>query len=88
LMYYIRAAGGASAKADVSRSYVTQANGKVDAISRRFLLPTYVPQPTPGSTVVVPIKDPTEKATEVLPVVTTVFGLLTTLVTLAIALRR
>lgn len=59
LNYYIRAAGGASRKADVGRAYVTQPNGKVDAESQRFLIPDYVPKPKPGSVVFVPESDGT-----------------------------
>jgi protein involved in polysaccharide export with SLBB domain len=54
LNYYIRAAGGATRKADVGRAYVTQPNGKVDAEAPRFLIPDYVPKPLPGSVVFVP----------------------------------
>jgi protein involved in polysaccharide export with SLBB domain len=54
LNYYIRAAGGATRKADVGRAYVTQPNGKVDAEAQRFLIPDYIPKPKPGSVVFVP----------------------------------
>jgi len=57
LNYYIRAAGGATRKADVDHAYVTQPNGKVDAESQRFLIPDYVPKPKPGSVVYVPAND-------------------------------
>jgi protein involved in polysaccharide export with SLBB domain len=57
LNYYIRAAGGATRKADVDHAYVTQPNGKVDAESQRFLIPDYVPKPKPGSIVYVPVND-------------------------------
>lgn len=61
LDYYIRAAGGPSRKADVKRAYVTQPNGKVESIDRRFLVPDAVPEPRPGSVVYVPEKDPTDR---------------------------
>ena len=59
LNYYIRAAGGATRKADVDHAYVTQPNGKVDAESQRFLIPDYIPKPKPGSVVFVPQNDGT-----------------------------
>ncbi len=55
--YYIRAAGGPGRKADVGRAYVTQPNGKVQAINHHFLLPDNVPQPKPGAAVYVPEKE-------------------------------
>jgi protein involved in polysaccharide export with SLBB domain len=58
--YYVRAAGGPTRKADVKRSYVTQPNGKVQARESRFLLPDGLPKPLPGSTVVVPDRDPSD----------------------------
>ena len=59
--YYIGAAGGLSRKAEGSRAYVVQPNGKVESISRRFLLPDGMPSPRPGSVVMVPEKDPNDK---------------------------
>lgn len=59
LEYYLRAAGGPSAKADVSRAYVTQPNGKVEAVQRRPLAPDVQPRPRAGGTVFVPQRDPT-----------------------------
>ena len=58
LDYYIRAAGGPSQKADPSRAYVTQPNGKVQSIARRHFLPDGVPEPRAGSSVFVPERDP------------------------------
>ncbi len=56
LNYYVRAAGGPATNADVGRSYVTQANGKVESVQRRRLLPDGVPSPRAGSTVTVPAR--------------------------------
>ena len=47
-----------STKADQSRAYVTQPNGKVQSIDRRRFLPDGVPEPRPGSSVYVPERDP------------------------------
>ena len=59
--YYIAAAGGLTQKAEGSRAYVVQPNGKVESKSRRFFFPDGDPRPRPGSVVMVPEKDPSEK---------------------------
>jgi hypothetical protein len=56
--YYIRAAGGATIRADRSRAFVTQPNGKLETKHRTALLYTVVPKPLPGAVVQVPEKDP------------------------------
>jgi protein involved in polysaccharide export with SLBB domain len=56
LSYYVRAAGGPAGNADVGRAYVTQANGKVESVQRRRLLPDGIPRPRAGSTVTVPAR--------------------------------
>lgn len=61
LEYYIGAAGGYSRLADKGRTYVTQANGSLESVKRRFLLADGKPTPRPGSTVTVPARDPNEK---------------------------
>ena len=61
IAFYIRAAGGPRKDADTKRSYVTQANGKVESMTRRLGLPDGVPKPGAGSVVVVPVKDPSDR---------------------------
>ena len=61
LDYYVNAAGGGTAKADLKRAFVTQANGKVESKSSYLRLVSWIPRPQPGSVVVVPEKDETEK---------------------------
>ncbi|CAA9302975.1 MAG: hypothetical protein AVDCRST_MAG11-964 [uncultured Gemmatimonadaceae bacterium] len=56
LGYYVRAAGGPAGNADIGRAFVTQANGKVESVQRRRLLPDGVPTPRAGSTVTVPAR--------------------------------
>jgi len=55
--YYVRAAGGASARGDEKRAYVIQPNGKIE--SRERLLWIFVRNPSlrAGATVVVPEKE-------------------------------
>jgi len=61
LSYYILAAGGGTAKADLGRAYVTQANGKVESTKRRRMAPDGIPEPGAGSVVFVPQDDPSDK---------------------------
>ena len=88
LEYYIRAAGGASRKADVRRAYVTQPNGKVEARASHFLLPDGIPQPRAGSTVFVPERDPADKPFDILTNAGSIASILATVLTLVVALRR
>jgi polysaccharide biosynthesis/export protein len=88
IAYYIRAAGGPSRKADVSRAYVTQPNGKVEAREVRFLLPDGIPTPKAGSTVFVPERDPLERPFDFLTSAGTIAQILAGLATLYVAARR
>ena len=57
LLYYINSAGGPGVRADVGRAFVTQPNGKVEAIRHHGILPASIPVPEPGSRVYVPEKE-------------------------------
>lgn len=59
--YYIYSAGGFSSRADKGRAYVTQPNGKVESVKRRFLFPDYHPTPLAGAVIFVPERDPADK---------------------------
>jgi polysaccharide biosynthesis/export protein len=87
LQYYVRAAGGPTAAADVKRSYVRQPNGKVESWHFRFLLPDGVPEPQPGSAVYVPARSPADRPIDLLTSVSTIAQIGATLLTLVIALR-
>jgi protein involved in polysaccharide export with SLBB domain len=86
--YYIRAAGGPTVRADAKRAYVTQPNGKVEARESHFLLPDGIPSPQPGSTVIVPNRDPLDKPVDVLANLGTLTQVIAGLATLIIAIRR
>ncbi|MFL5482589.1 MAG: SLBB domain-containing protein [Gemmatimonadaceae bacterium] len=86
--YYIRAAGGPSLKADLSRAYVTQPNGKVEARQSRFLLPDDVPHPLAGSTVHVPERDPTARGIDLLAGAGLIAQIAAGLATLVLAIRH
>jgi protein involved in polysaccharide export with SLBB domain len=57
LIYYVNAAGGPGSRADEGRSFVTQPNGKVEAIRHHGILPASLPVPEPGARVYVPEKE-------------------------------
>jgi protein involved in polysaccharide export with SLBB domain len=60
--YYVRAAGGATHTADVSRAYVRQPNGRVETQHKRpFFLPGGRPHPRAGAEIVVPEHAPNDR---------------------------
>ena len=93
MQYYIRAAGGGRLDADLPRTYVTQPNGRVDAVSRRFLLPDGQPTPRPGAVVTVPKRDRTERQdnlaarTQIAAIIGTFAAVLASLATIVIQTR-
>jgi polysaccharide export outer membrane protein len=84
LAYYLRSAGGLTRMADKSLAYVRQGNGQVEAVVKRRFWPDYNPVPTPGSTVVVPEKDPNSgrDLKETVAIGAQVFGVLATVAAL------
>jgi polysaccharide biosynthesis/export protein len=94
MLYYIRAAGGGRLDADLTRTYVTQPNGRVDAVSRRFLFPDGQPTPRPGAIVTVPKRDRTERQdnlaarTQTASIIATFATVLASLATIIIQLRK
>src|SRR6266852_4196615 len=60
LEYYLSGAGGFTYRADKGKVSVTYANGEVRT-RRRNIFGTRDPKPGPGSEVLVPVKDTTEK---------------------------
>jgi polysaccharide export outer membrane protein len=86
--YYIRAAGGPTVRADVKRAYVYQPNGKLEARQRRFLVPDGIPTPEPGSTVLVPNRDPLDRQVDLLTSIGSITQIVTGLVAVLIAVRR
>ena len=59
--YYVRAAGGATARADMRRAYVSQPSGKVEALAAHRLRPDAVPEPRAGATITVPERPASER---------------------------
>lgn len=68
LDFYVASAGGYSRVADPGRAFVTQPSGRVESVKRRFLFADGVPRPLPGSTILVPERDPADKR-DVLPII-------------------
>ncbi|MCC7053634.1 MAG: SLBB domain-containing protein [Gemmatimonadaceae bacterium] len=93
MQYYIRAAGGGRLDADLPRTYVTQPNGRVDAVSRRLFLPDGQPTPRPGAVVTVPKRDRTERQdtlasrTQIASIIGTFAAVLASLATIIIQTR-
>jgi protein involved in polysaccharide export with SLBB domain len=87
LYYYIRAAGGGSAKADEGRAYVTQPSGKLESVRARTFFPDAVPIPQAGAVVTVPERDPGDK-NDYLAIAGAVASILSTTVAIVIAITR
>jgi polysaccharide export outer membrane protein len=87
LEYYVRAAGGATRKGDIKYAYVTQPNGKVEAMRGKFIFRSE-PKPRPGSTVFVPQRDPNERRVDYIATIGSIAQVAASFVAIAIALRR
>jgi len=85
--YYVYSAGGYSSRADKGRAYVTQPNGKVESVKRRFMLPDYHPTPLAGAIIFVPERDPADKK-DYVAIVGSVAQILASLVAIVVVLRR
>lgn len=85
--YYVRSAGGPSVQGDFGRAYVVQPSGHLQTRHRSHLFWTSRPVPAPGSTVFVPVKDPTAH-TDWGQVVATTTSVLGSLVAIAAILKR
>ena len=85
LNYYVRAAGGPALRADQSRAYVVQPNGKLESIQRRKFFPDGIPLPRPGARVFVPERDPQQPRRDLTQVVTLFAQIAGTISALALA---
>jgi polysaccharide export outer membrane protein len=86
LAYYVRSGGGPTVKGDPGRAYVTQPNGKVET-RQGHVFYTSEPHPQPGSTVMVPEKDPLDHRDWV-QIASTLTALLGSLVAVVALLKR
>lgn len=88
LDWYVNAAGGYTQAGDSKRAYVTQPNGKKEAVKRRAVLADNVPRPKSGAVVFVPVKSAQEPGSNLAGVVSTVAQVLTALVTVIVVARQ
>lgn len=87
LDYYLRSAGGVLPTGDHGRAYVTQPNGKIATFHRRLVFWESKPKPQPGSTVIVPIRDPNDKV-DWAQIATATTSILGSLIAIAALIRR
>ncbi|MEO5590369.1 MAG: SLBB domain-containing protein, partial [Gemmatimonadaceae bacterium] len=87
LDFYVRAAGGATRKADLRYAYVAQPNGKVEAVGGKFIFRSN-PNPRPGSTVYVPEKDASDRRVDYLATLGTIAQIAISFIGIAVALKR
>ena len=88
LRYYLNAAGGVSYRGDNGRVSVHYANGEVRTRSYTLLLFGGDPRPGPGSEVVVPERDMSVRAPDIVTVLGVIAQLVAASVTLAVVLKR
>ena len=87
LYYYIRAAGGGSRVADEDRAFVTQANGRLESVEQRALMPDNVPVPQAGAVVTVPERDPADR-TDLVAIASFISQIVASLVAIVAITRR
>ncbi len=87
LRYYVNQAGGPAREADYNRSFVTQPSGKREATRAHWWWWDNLPKPAPGSTVIVPQKDP-QAGSAAQVIVATVLPVITALATLYLAVKQ
>ena len=84
--FYVRAAGGYAARADVGRLSVRYADGEVRT-RHRWLFTTSDPTPRPGSEVVIPTKDSTAQ-TNWITVASAIAGIVTSTIAIVVLTRQ
>ena len=88
LDWYVNAAGGYAQLGDKRRAYVTQPNGKREAVQRRVVFADAVPRPKSGAVIFVPAKLVQDQPGNVVGVISTVAQLMTAVVTIILVARR
>jgi hypothetical protein len=88
LDWYVSAAGGYTQLSDNKHVYVTQPNGKREAVRRRIVLPDRVPKAQPGAVIYVPLKRIQEQPANTVGVITAFASVLTALVTVIVVARQ
>ncbi len=88
LNYYLSAAGGLSFKADGGRVSVRFANGEVSTRHRTLLIFRSDPSPGPGSEVLVPLRDSSQRSADPIAILGIVAQIIAATVTLVVVARR
>ena len=88
LDWYVSAAGGYTQLGDNRRAYVTQPNGKRQAVKRRAVLADDVPRPRSGAVVFVPAKRVQDQPSNLTGVISTVAQVIAALVTVIVVARQ
>jgi protein involved in polysaccharide export with SLBB domain len=87
LDWYVNSAGGYSQGGDNKRAYVTQPNGKREAVKRRAILADDVPRPKSGAVVFVPARVGQEPPSNIAGVLSVAAQVLSALVTIIVVTR-
>ncbi len=87
LDWYVSAAGGYTQLGDERRAYVTQPDGKREAVKRRAVLADDVPKPKSGAVVFVPAKRIQEQPSNLAGVLSVAAQVLSALVTIIVVTR-
>jgi polysaccharide biosynthesis/export protein len=88
LDWYVSAAGGYTQLGDTKRAYVTQPDGKREAVKRRAVLADAVPRPKPGATVFVPSRKIQEQPSNLAGILSVAAQVLAALVTIVVVTRK
>ena len=88
LDWYVDAAGGYTQLSDRGHAYLTQPNGKREAVKRRVVLADGVPKPKSGAVIFVPAKRIQEQPANVAGFISTIAQVLTALVTVILVAKR
>jgi protein involved in polysaccharide export with SLBB domain len=87
LDWYVSAAGGYTQLGDNKRAYVTQPDGKREAVKRRAVLADAVPKPKSGAVVFVPARRVQEQPSNIAGVLSVAAQVLSALVTIIVVTR-
>lgn len=87
LDWYVNAAGGYTQLGDSKRAYVTQPDGKREAVKRRAVFADAVPKPKSGATVFVPARRIQEQPSNLAGVLSVAAQVLSALVTIIVVTR-
>jgi polysaccharide biosynthesis/export protein len=87
LDWYVNAAGGYAQNGDDRRAYVTQPDGKREAVKRRALLADNVPKPKSGAMVFVPVRRVQEQPSNLAGVLSVAAQVLSAIVTIVVVTR-